>query len=551
MLSFVDFSNAIDTVSKDLLTEGMINKHSTHIEEMIFTQRKQGLDHAIQGLQYIVSTIGTGRPVSTKIDGCVDENTIVVTSKGGKRIADLTNQDFIKCVDLKNNCNVTYCANTNPRITGKTKNWVTLFLSNGGTITCTEDHQILNDKKRYLRADQFEGQKVYSLNAGRRCVAVKHTERLADKRNQWDLTTPTHNFVIDVNGNEIVIHNSPAVFLINGEKGFAVASKSIFNKNAKINYSEQDIDANHSGGLAQTLKYALKYFKDIMPNKRNVVYQGDILFTKPELQQINYNDKTLLGFRPNTILYTVEANSDVGKQVASSDIGIAMHTEYSWDGKDPTTLQVQKFGIDGDIFNKSNHVFLIDTVNNINKVPVSFTTAETTTINNNLSQAEQIGQTIDWNILNDNNVPLILTFINSYIRSDKPMPPADQRAEQFVQSIEQKIEQEQAIRKTSRGKQQVAAKYQPIADIDVEQLAKLFQVFDKLTVVKNMIIGKLNNLSIYHNFVVKTNGDMEATGEEGFVVSAGPAKGVKLVDRYTFSRNNFSKEIIHGFENRK
>ena len=66
-----------------------------------------------------------------------------------------------------------------------------------------------------------------------------------------------------------------------------------------------------------------------------------------------------------------------------------------------------------------------------------------------------------------------------------------------------------------------------------------------------MIIGKLNNLSIYHNFVVKTNGDMEATGEEGFVVSAGPAKGVKLVDRYTFSRNNFSKEIIHGFENRK
>ena len=53
---------------------------------------------------------------------------------------------------------------------------------------------------------------------------------------------------------------APAVFAgINPENGkFFVGTKGIFAKNAKINYTESDISSNHSGGLAEKLKVALK-----------------------------------------------------------------------------------------------------------------------------------------------------------------------------------------------------------------------------------------------------------------------------------------------------
>ena len=52
---------------------------------------------------------------------------------------------------------------------------------------------------------------------------------------------------------------APAVFAgINPENGkFFVGSKSVFNVTPKINYTNADIDQNHTGGLAAKLKVAL------------------------------------------------------------------------------------------------------------------------------------------------------------------------------------------------------------------------------------------------------------------------------------------------------
>ena len=71
---------------------------------------------------------------------------------------------------------------------------------------------------------------------------------------------------------------APAVFAgINPENGkFFVATKSLFNKTPKINYTNADIDANHSGGLAEKLKVALANLKDLGITG---VLQGDMLYT--------------------------------------------------------------------------------------------------------------------------------------------------------------------------------------------------------------------------------------------------------------------------------
>ena len=64
----------------------------------------------------------------------------------------------------------------------------------------------------------------------------------------------------------------------------------------------------------------------VPPNYRGFV-QGDLLYmTTPPLEAGNYV------FTPNTIEYKIPANSDVGKRIGASEVGIAMHTKYAEPG---------------------------------------------------------------------------------------------------------------------------------------------------------------------------------------------------------------------------
>tara|TARA_R110002126_G_scaffold71121_1_gene178535 strand:+ start:4448 stop:4927 length:480 start_codon:yes stop_codon:yes gene_type:complete len=58
---------------------------------------------------------------------------------------------------------------------------------------------------------------------------------------------------------------------------FFVGSKSVFNKNPKINHTHDDIEKNHghAPGLAQKLHSALDHLPKITPKGK--VYQGDVM----------------------------------------------------------------------------------------------------------------------------------------------------------------------------------------------------------------------------------------------------------------------------------
>ena len=120
---------------------------------------------------------------------------------------------------------------------------------------------------------------------------------------------------------------------------FFVATKSAFNKNPKINYTVEDIRLNHDGGLAAKLITCLKYLPEIGAKG---IYQGDVLFTQEDFKEVVMNGETYLTFRPNTITYAVKLDSNIGRQIKSSKIGIALHTHY--EGADFKTM-VAKAGI--------------------------------------------------------------------------------------------------------------------------------------------------------------------------------------------------------------
>lgn len=64
-----------------------------------------------------------------------------------------------------------------------------------------------------------------------------------------------------------------------------------------------------------------------VPTNYRGFVQGDLLYMDtPPLQAGNYV------FTPNTIEYKIPANSDVGKRISDSEVGIAMHTRYAEPG---------------------------------------------------------------------------------------------------------------------------------------------------------------------------------------------------------------------------
>ena len=135
---------------------------------------------------------------------------------------------------------------------------------------------------------------------------------------------------------------APALYAgINPENGrFFVGSKSIFAKNAKLNYTEADIRANHSGGLANKLSLALKYLPEL--GIKGIIH-GDFMYSKDELKSETIDGRNYITFRPNTITYAVSKDSAMARDILSSRMGIVFHTSYS--GPSMSNLQTH-FDVD-------------------------------------------------------------------------------------------------------------------------------------------------------------------------------------------------------------
>ena len=76
----------------------------------------------------------------------------------------------------------------------------------------------------------------------------------------------------------------------------------------------------------------------------------------------------------------------------------------------------------------------------------------------------------------------------------------------------------------------------------------IFDLQNAIADGKQKIINKLNKLGNINTFV-KTRRGFQTTGVEGFV-AIDKLKGgaVKLVDRMEFSANNFSPDVIKGWD---
>ena len=330
---------------------------------------------------------------------------------------------------------------------------------------------------------------------------------------------------------------APAVFAgTNPENGkFFVATKSLFNKTPKINYTNADIDRNHSGGLAEKLKVALANLKGLGIKG---VLQGDMLYTTGDLSSQTIDGESMLTFTPNTITYAVPSNSGLAKKINSSRMGIVFHTTYS--GNTIENLKAS-FGADVSGLKKTNKVWYQDADYRDVSGRATMTAKQEREIQNYIKGTERIvkgSKAALKKIVNSPLKDLIKIYLNQNVRAGIDKGTAGGLASFLGSRFDTKI----SSLKTDKARERVQQEKDDLMKElkrNERSLDGIFTAHYYLAQAKMLILKKLQALNTMPSFI-KTDSGYKVTNPEGFVAIDRTGKAVKLVDRMEFSRANFN-----------
>lgn len=345
---------------------------------------------------------------------------------------------------------------------------------------------------------------------------------------------------------------APAVFAGTdpSDGKFFVAKKGIFNKNPKVYKSHEDIDADTSGDLSQKLKVA---YDELSKIGIKGVIQGDLMFTADDLKTETINGDSYIVFHPNTIAYAVRADSAEAKVIRKARMGIVVHTSYSGDSFENMRAS---YNVKASSFKKSSTVWLQDANLRDLSGTATLTKRDTDEVTKALSQAGKLFAKVKGNVLNqlagsEVNSKTVETYNNTFVRKGEKITNTGRHAAGLIRYLEDKWQKEIDKVKTPAAKERKAKARDEQIKFFKDNKAQMKAIFDlqnALVVAKLIIINKLNKLNSIDTFIKKSDG-FHATGTEGFV-AIDKLKGgaVKLVDRLEFSYNNFSPDVIKGWE---
>ena len=339
---------------------------------------------------------------------------------------------------------------------------------------------------------------------------------------------------------------APAIICgVNPDNGrFFVGTKSVFNKvNPKISYSEEDVDSMYPPGqLAEKLKDAYKYLSTLsIPN----VVQGDLLFTDDKYEA-NIGGDTCIAFQPNTIVYAVPKDSNIGRKIEEAKFGIVFHTQYSGRTLDTMTASFGGINIQG-----NSNVFVTSSDFKNASGEANMTQAEKTAYANLVNKTEgslkQASRFLDMMKTNDMNKftlnIMFKTFFNRYVREGKSLVGARNTARDFAMYFSNALDKEIATKKMKTTKDKyLELKNKGLKFISDNQQAIYMTVasYMNLQAAKNFMIRKLQKVNTFGTFL-RTPDGYRVTAPEGFVaIRSGQA--LKLVDRLEFSRANFTAD---------
>ena len=323
---------------------------------------------------------------------------------------------------------------------------------------------------------------------------------------------------------------------------FFVGTKSVFAKNAKINYTKSNIAKNHgTDELGQKLFKSLVHLKKL--NIQGVV-QGDLLFTDEDITRKNVDGKPNLTFTPNTITYAVPEASDLGKQIDRAKVGIIFHTTYVGDSLADMNAQG---GADVSSFSKSDDVFFDNATYKDVSGSAKFTDEETKQMFNGIEKLEGLLNNVPRNLSsvlgqNQDFVPMFQIYINAMVKEGELPTNVNQFLQGFRQFYASRMQQQIAGLKAQKA---LALRQEKLKQMPVflnrakKPLQAMLTFYKAVQQMKAFVLKKMNQAMAIGSFQ-QTDSGLEVTEPEGFVAVDKSGNAVKLVDRLGFSRRNLT-----------
>ena len=344
---------------------------------------------------------------------------------------------------------------------------------------------------------------------------------------------------------------APAVFagIDPADNKFFVAKKSVFNVTPKLYKTNADIDADTSGDLNTKLKVALKEFSKLGIKG---VLQGDLMFTKDSVENDTIDGVKYYTFQPNTIVYAVPVDSDLGRTIKTANIGVVWHTTYK--GKELQDMKAS-FGVNISSLTKSSKVWMDDASYKDTSGKSTFTAKETESITSVLSEVGKTFHKISgpalrkFLVVQNGMVGAIAgaslkTYNNSKVRAGEKIKNPKLHAKGYEKWVFDSIQKQIDKAKSDKGKE----KYTNIQKEFLREIKKHTRNLEYIITFQNLlvdakmqIVKKLNSVKQLTDTFIKTANGFKVTNPEGFVAIDRVSGGaVKLVDRMEFSFNNFT-----------
>ena len=343
---------------------------------------------------------------------------------------------------------------------------------------------------------------------------------------------------------------APAIFAgIDPSDGkFFVAKKSVFNVNPKLYKTNQEIDDDLSGTLNEKFKVALKEFSKL--GIKGVI-QGDLMFTD-DLSKETIEGVSYYTFQPNTIVYAVPVDSDLGRVMNKANIGVVWHTTYT--GSSLPEMKAS-FGVDISKLSKPTSVWMDDATYKDVSGRATFTQKETDAVTKILSNTGKTFQRINAPMLRqflklqDSLTGVLVgaslkTYNNSKVRAGEIIKNPKQHAAGYVKWVENSIQKQIDKVKSDKGKEKytnMQKEYVRDFKKHVNNLTQIITFQNLLVDAKMQIVKKLNSVKGLTDTFIRTPNGYKVTNPEGYVaIDRVGGKAVKLVDRMEFSFNNFT-----------
>ena len=319
---------------------------------------------------------------------------------------------------------------------------------------------------------------------------------------------------------------APAVFcgIYPGTKKFFVGTKSVFNVNAKINFTEEDVDHNHgsSPGLAVKLKDCLKYLPELGIEG---IAQGDLLFTDDK-QSKKINGTDCIIFQPNTITYCIPKEDELYNKASKAKLGVVFHTSYH--GNDIGSMNA-KFGYDVSKLNDSSNVLVLSAETGQLGKDVLLTEKEKgslqklkSTSKTSLGNASSFLDEVAEQIKSKDQLVIgtrLKIFFNKYVREGKKLPSDKVFVKEFQDYFETEVKKAADKVKTPKAKAAKLNKLYDGLDMIKEQdkaLKSTVNLYSAIQNAKEMFIRKLETGERFGTYLRTENG-YKITAPEGYV----------------------------------